>query len=458
MATAQSLQKNSTTDFLYREYVNPEWVKLLSILGLNKNFIRSYGAELFTDEGETYLDFLSGYGVYNVGHHHPAIKNAIIDELNQQRPSMLQSHIPPLAAELAERLCRKAGGRVGKVFFACSGSEGVESAIKFARAHTKRDWILYAEGGFHGLTCGALSLMSNQWWREGFGPLLRETAGVPFGDIERLRTELSSGKYACFLLEPIQGESGVILPPDGYLKEAQKLCDQYGSLLVIDEVQTGVHRTGKFLASHSYDIEPDMVVMAKALSGGQVPVSALLMRDDICRSVYSSVDKAFVHASTFSENALAMRAGLATLDVCETENLEERSIRLGALLRKELSERLSKFEFIKEVRGLGLFNAIEFQNPQSLGLKVLFGGFNMAHPGLFGQMIVSTLFKECKILSQMAGNNYLVIKSLPPLVISEDQVRQYAHGIEKVCSLIANKRAAFWTQGISIARKAFSKV
>ena len=445
-----------STDQQYAEYINPQWVRLLSVLGLNKIFNRSLGAELFADNGDVYLDFLSGYGVYNVGHHHPFITQELIAELHSQRPSMLQSHVPTLAAQLAEKLCKLAGGKMEKVYFGSSGSEGVESAIKFSRAFTKRDWILYAEGGFHGLTCGALSLMSNHWWREGFGPLLKETQAIPFGDLDALRKALATEKYASYLVEPIQGESGVKVPTREYLQEAQRLCEKHGTLLVIDEVQTGIHRTGPFIASHHFGITPDMVILAKALSGGQVPVGALLMRSDICRSVYSSIDKAFVHASTFSENALAMRAGLATLQVVEQEKLGERSTVLGEKLRSELKTRLARFEMVKEIRGLGLFNAIEFQPPKSLGLKFLYAGFSKAHPGLFGQMVVKTLFEQEKILSQMAGNNFMAIKSLPPLMITEAQIMQYATALERICELVVNEKTAFWTQGLRIAANAFT--
>ncbi len=445
-----------STDEQYARYINPQWVRLLSALGLNRVFTRSFAAELFTEDGDVYLDFLSGYGVYNVGHHHPAITRELMDELESQRPSMLQSHVPTLAAQLAEKLCTLAGGKLEKVYFGSSGSEGVESAIKFSRAFTKRDWILYAEGGFHGLTCGALSLMSNPWWREGFGSLLESTQAIPFGDIEALRHALATEKYAAYLVEPIQGESGVIVPSREYLQEAQRLCEKHGTLLVIDEVQTGVYRTGPFLASHFFGITPDMVILAKALSGGQVPVGALLMRSDICRAVYSSIDKAFVHASTFSENALAMRAGLATLRVAEQEQLGQRSTELGEILRRELQKRLGRFEMVKEVRGLGLFNAIEFQSPKSLGLKLLFAAFTRAHPGLFGQMLVRILFQQERILSQMAGNNFMAIKSLPPLVVTESQVLTYASALENTCDMVVNEKTAFWAQGLKIASRAFS--
>lgn len=446
----------ATADSQYAEYVNPEWVNLLSLLGLNRPFVKAQGAELYGEHGEVYLDFLSGYGVYNVGHHHPYITRQLIDELQSQRPSMLQSHVPTLAGLLAERLCKLAGGRVSKVYFGSTGSEAVESAIKFSRSFTKRDWILYAEGGFHGLTCGALSLMSNPWWREGFGNLLRETAAVPFGDIDALRREIETERYAAYIVEPIQGETGVVVPPTEYLREAQRLCDLHGTLLVIDEVQTGVYRTGPFIASHLYGITPDIVLLAKALSGGHVPVSAMLMRSDINHAVYSSVDKAFVHASTFSENSLAMRAGLATLDVIAQENLSAQCIERGKLLRGELRKRLARFDMVAEIRGEGLLNAIEFRSPKNLGLKMLYSAFAKAHPGLFGQMIVRTLFHDQRVLSQMAGNNFRAIKVMPPLVISEAQILTYVDAMENVCESIVNNKAKFWTQGLSIGAKAFS--
>ena len=443
-----------TLDETYAQYVNPQWVKLLTALGINRHFVRASGVELFTAEGERYLDFLAGYGVYNVGHHHPAITEALIDELRSQRPSMLQSHVPSLAAELAEKLCDLAKGRIEKVHFANTGSEGIESAMKFSRKFTGRDGILYAKGGFHGLTYGALSLMSNPWWREGFGSLVPNTTPIPFGDLEAAKRELEKRTYAAFILEPIQGESGVVIPQNGYLKDIQAICDRVGTLLVIDEVQTGVYRTGPFLASHHFDIQPDIIVMAKALSGGQVPVGAVLMRSDICKSTYSSADKAFVHASTFGENALAMRAALATLKTCEDERVSERSRDMGFKLRAELSQRLKRFSFVKEVRGVGLFNAIEFQAPSTFGLSLLFSSFRKAHPGLFGQMFIKTIFDKGKILCQMAGNNYMAIKSLPPLIISDEQLAHYVQSVEDVCHLIQHEKAEFWPQGLKIGARA----
>ena len=262
---------------VYSDHVNPQWVKLLSLLEMNATYERCEGAELFTSDGRRIVDFLSGYCVHNTGHNHPEIIEALKNELDRSGPVMLQSNIPELAGELGARLCQLAGGRLRKVFFASSGSEGVEAAIKFARAHTGRSGLISCAGAFHGLTCGALSLMDGEYWRKGFGPLLADTATVPFGNLAELEKLLASKRYAAFFLEPLQAEGGIRVPEANYLGDAQALCRRYGTLLVADEVQTGMFRTGPFLASHHFGITPDIVILAKALSGGLVPVSAVLM-------------------------------------------------------------------------------------------------------------------------------------------------------------------------------------
>ena len=233
---------------LYAEHVNPQWVKLLNLLEMNLRYERCSGSELFA-EGRRYLDFLSGYCVHNAGHNHPQIVQALKDELDKSGPAMLQSHVPELAGELAARLCDRAGGSLSKVFFCSSGSEGVEAAIKFSRACTGRSGLIYAESSFHGLTCGALSLMSDGFWRDGFGPLLPDTEAVPFDSLEALERKLATKKFAAFIVEPLQSEGGIRVPGADYLRNARTLCRKYGSLFILDEVQTGMYRTGAFLAA-----------------------------------------------------------------------------------------------------------------------------------------------------------------------------------------------------------------
>jgi ornithine--oxo-acid transaminase len=427
-------------------------VRLLDALQMNVRYQRCSGVELQAEDGRRFLDFLSGYCVHNTGHNHPAIVSALQRELGREGPAMLQSYVSDLAGELAQQLCSLAGGRLDKVFFCSSGSEGVEAAIKFARANTGRTGLIYASGAFHGLTCGALSLMDDAFWRDGFGPLLPDTEAVPFGDLPALEAKLQSGKIAAFIVEPVQSEAGIRLPPPGYLERAQAACRRHGTLFVLDEVQTGMFRTGRFLAAHHYGLGPDMVVLAKALSGGLIPCGAVLMSDRIYDSVYSSLKRAIVHTSTFSENNLAMRAGLATLDVLDHERLGERTVAMGEYLRGRLREALAGYEMVEEVRGLGLLNGIAFKAPRKLRLRVPFDAFRNIHPAMFGQLVVMRLFRDHGILTQICGNNFMVLKAAPPLVVDEEQACEFVRAMTAVVELM-HTSVTFWTEALGLARR-----
>jgi len=454
MSTALQLEQSVHSAQRYAQRVNREWVRLLDLLQMNVRYERCVGAELFTSDGRCIVDFLSGYCVHNIGHNHPDVVRALQAELDRCGPAMIQTHVSDLAGELAEKLCQRAGGRLSKVFFASSGSEGVEAAIKFARAHTRRSGILAAEHAFHGLTCGALSLMSDEFWREGFGPLLPETKTVAFGALDNLERELKSKKFAAFIVEPIQSEAGVCVPDAEYLRAAQSLCRRYGTLFVLDEVQTGMYRTGTFLAAHHFGADPDMVILAKALSGGLVPVGAVLMSEEICDSVYSSWARAFVHTSTFSENSLAMRAGLATLDVLERENLGQRSTEAGNSLREKLTDALRDYEMVKEIRGLGLLMGIAFQAPRQIRLRLPYEAFSSVHVGMFGQIVVMRLFRDAGFLTQVCGNNFMVLKVAPPLVVDNAQIDRFVSAVRNVVEL-ANSPGTFWSEALGLARRAF---
>lgn len=443
---------NDGSDLNYREHVNPQWLRLLNILQMNVRYARCRGAVLETEDGRRILDFLSGYCVHNTGHNHPRVIRALEEELRREGPAMVQSHVPDHAGPLASQLCSRAGGKLSKVFFCSSGSEGVEAAMKFARAHTGRAGFLYAEGAFHGLTMGALSLMGDDFWREGFGPLLPDCKAIPFDNLAALSSELETCRYAALVLEPIQGEAGIRLPASDYLSEAERLCRQHGTLLVLDEVQTGLGRTGKFLACQHYHVEPDIVVLAKALSGGLVPVGAVLMREETYEAVYGSLKRSIIHTSTYSENALAMRAALATLEVIEREGLCERAEKMGSILRTKLKRALDGFEMVREVRGEGLFCGIEFQAPRQLRLRAGFEAFKMMHPGLFGQIVVMNLFQR-GILTQMCGNNFMVLKAAPPLVVEESEIDTYVAALTEVVELM-HSSGGFWSDALAIARRA----
>jgi ornithine--oxo-acid transaminase len=353
---------------------------------------------------------------------------------------------------LARRLCQLAGGCLHKVFFACSGSEGVEAAIKFARAHTGRGAMLAADNGFHGLTLGALSLMPEGLWKDRFGPFLPGVTRVPFNDLEALRQALATRQYAAFITEPVQSEAGIRIPSADYLREAGALCRRYGTLFVLDEVQTGMFRTGPFLAGHHFGADPDMVVLAKAMSGGLVPCSAVLMTDDIYDSVYGSLQNSISHTSTFSENALAMRAALATLDVLEYERLGERALESGEYLRARLRKTV-RGSCVREIRGLGLLNGIEFGSPSELLLRAPFEAFRKIHPAMFGQVVVVYLFRDHGILTQICGNNYLVLKAAPPLVADRAQLDHFADSLGEIVERM-HSPGKFWGEALAIAARA----
>jgi ornithine--oxo-acid transaminase len=459
MATAAQVYeqvKNFTrapSEQRYRDAVNPHWVRLLKLLQMDVRYERCIGTELLTTDGRHILDFLSGYCVHNLGHNHPAIIEAVKDELDRCGPAMLQSHVPELAGQLAQRLCASAGGQVNKAFFCSSGSEGVEAAIKFAKTHTKREGLLYAEGAFHGLTCGALSLMGDPFWKQGFGTLLPGTQQVPFDNLDALERELKTKKYAALFLEPIQGEAGIRIPDRNYLRQAKLLCNRYGTVLVLDEVQTGFHRTGSFLAAHHYAVDADMIVLAKAMSGGLVPSGAVLMSNAIHGSVYGSLRRSLIHTSTYSENGLAMRVGLAVLDTLERENCEVHSAVMGAYVRRRLREALADFEMVQEVRGEGLFSGIVFRAPKKLSLRMPFEAFTRIHRAMFGQVLVMRLFRDYGILTQICGNNFLVLKVAPPLTVTQEQIDKFVEAVTHVVKL-AHSPGTFWSEALGLARRA----
>jgi len=298
---------------LHERYLNPQMVRMLKTIGFDRHYTRAEGAYLYDGAGERTLDLLSGFGVFAVGRNHPTVKRALADVLGADLPNLVQLDVSALAGLLAERLLSHMPGQE-RVFFCNSGTEAVEGAIKLARAATNRPKLVFCEHAFHGLTTGALAMNGDRIFREGFGPLLADVARVPWNDLPALEAALRGGDVAAFFVEPIQGK-GVNLPAPGYLAEAARLCRRHGALLVADEVQTGVGRTGRFLAIEHERIDADLVLVAKALSGGYVPVGAVVGKRWIFDKTFDRMDRAVVHGSTFGKNNLAMAAGLAVLAV-----------------------------------------------------------------------------------------------------------------------------------------------
>jgi ornithine--oxo-acid transaminase len=411
-------------------FLNPQMGRILRTLGFDKVWRGGEGAHLIDADGERYLDLFGGYGVFAIGRNHPEAIEAVQEVLAARTGNLPQLGVTLLSGVLAEQLLARAPDSVAAMVPANSGTEAVEAAIKIARAATGRPRIVYAEHAFHGLTLGSLSINGNSEFRDGFGPLLPGCDPVPFGDPDALERELARGDVAAFVVEPVQGK-GVNLPPPDYLLRAQALCREAGALLVCDEVQTGIGRTGRFLALEHWGLEPDVVCVAKALSGGLVPIGAVLVSRRAFDAVFDGMERAVRHGSTFGGNDLAAAAALATLRVLDREGLVGRAERLGSLLLELTEPLVERYEVVREVRGLGLMWAIELGPPAGAGARRLWERVERRQPGLFSQLITVPLFHEHRILCQVAGHHMNVIKALPALTVEEDEIRRFAAALEQ---------------------------
>jgi ornithine--oxo-acid transaminase len=412
---------------LWARTINPQFARVLRTIGFDRTWARAEGAYLWDDDGNRFLDLLGGFGMFNVGRNNPRVRDALVEALELDLPGSVQLGVSPLPPLLAEDLLRRAPARLERCLFTSSGTEAVEAALKLGRAATRRERVLSADHGFHGLTLGSLSANGNGEFSGRFGPLLPGFARVPFGDLAALEDELRREDVALFLVEPVQGK-GVHLPPPGYLEGAQELCRRYGTLFCVDEVQTGFGRTGKLFALEHWNLEPDLVPVSKSLSGGYVPVGALLMSKWVHEQVFDSMENAFSHGSTFAPNELAMAAGLATLRELDEQGLVERSAQAGARLLELTAPLVDRFEVVRDVRGLGLMWAIEFGEPASRPRAYRL--VERLQHGLFAQLVVVPLFAEHRILSQVAGHAIPVIKGLPPLTIADDDLVWIAEALD----------------------------
>jgi ornithine--oxo-acid transaminase len=413
----------------YARSVNPQFVRLLRTIGFDRKWARAQGQYLWDDTGARYLDVLGGFGMFNVGRNNHRVREVLIEALGLETPGSVQLGVSALPGLLAEELLRRLPDRLGRVLFTNSGTEAVEAAIKLARAATGRPRVLSAAHGFHGLTLGSLSANGNAEFTGPFGPLLPGFERVPFNDPEALERELAQEDVAVFLVEPVQGK-GVVLPEPGYLEAAQALCRSYGTLFCVDEVQTGLGRTGRLFAFEHWGLEPDMVTIAKSISGGYVPSGALVLRARELDAVFDSLEHAVRHGSTFAPNDLAMAAGLATLAELDEQQLVTRSRELGARLLERTVPLVERYGVVAEVRGLGLMWAIEFGEP-ARGSRS-WRAVERAQQGLFAQFVVIPLFTQHRILSQVAGHGLNVIKAIPPLVLSEQDVDDFADALDAV--------------------------
>jgi ornithine--oxo-acid transaminase len=424
------LESRAGEDYeLYARTINPQFMRVLRTIGFDRVWARAEGQYLYDRDGDRYLDLLGGFGMFNVGRNNPRVRAALVEALEAETPGSVQLGVSLLPGLLAEELLRCTPPHLARVLFTSSGAEANEAAIKLGRCATGRSRIVSAEHGFHGLTLGALSAAGDPNYTGRFGPLLPGFAHVPFGDVEALEEELRREDVALFLVEPVQGH-GVYLPPAGYFERAQELCRRYGTLFAVDEVQTGLARTGRLFAFEHWALEPDLVTVAKSLSGGYVPVGALLMSQRVYDGVFDSLEHSVSHGSTFAPNDLAMAAGIATMRELADRELVGHAARLGTHLLERTRPFVDQFDVVRDVRGLGLLWAMEFAEPEhgSLAWRVM----ERVQTGLFAQLVVVPLFTKHRMLTQVAGYDLPVLKAIPPLVLTEQDVDDFVSALEDV--------------------------
>jgi putrescine aminotransferase len=385
----------------YSDHLNPYLAKLMAFGGFGVE-IDAQGCVIVDHEGRSFIDCLGGYGTFALGHRHPRVVQAVKDQLDHMGLSGKAFFCKP-AADLASNLAEVAPPGLQYSFFCNSGTEAVEAGLKFAKAITGRTKIVSTEGSYHGKTIGALSVTGREKYRKRYVPLMPGAEFVPFGDASAAEAAID-GATAAMIIEPIQGEGGIVIPPDGYLARLRRACDAHGALLIVDEVQTGLGRTGTMFACERDGVSPDLMPLAKSLGGGVMPLGAIMGTKAIFDDVFGS--NPLAHSSTFGGNGLACAAGIAALQVISDENLIEKSATQGKLLKAGLEAECARFgELVSEVRGRGLMIGVEFSMDE------------------VGELVVAQLMKR-GVCVAYALNNPRVLRFEPPLIISNSQIEQ----------------------------------
>ncbi|HEY1074474.1 MAG TPA: aspartate aminotransferase family protein [Patescibacteria group bacterium] len=401
----------------------------LMMIDFDPLFTHAYGTKVYDNTGRCYLDFKGGYGALPFGHHPRPILEAVVSAM--ARPNFLQASLSPLGAVLKQNLAYISPGQALTRSFLCnSGAEAVEGAMKTARLYTGRRKIVYAERGFHGKTFGALSVTGNKGYQDPFGPLVPDCVCIPFGSIAALKLVLRKKDVAAVILEPIQGEGGVRESPTGYLREVARLCRENGTLLIVDEIQTGLGRTGRMFACEEEGVVPDILCVAKALSGGVIPIGAFLTTDEIWFACYGNLDTFALHTSTFGENSLACAAAIASIHEIVNQNLCEEARRKGRKLLTGLRSLQEKYpSVIHEVRGKGLLIGVELKHWAATGLDFLMKGTGSQ---LLGSLVAGKLLVDHGIITVYTLNKPRVIRVEPPLTVTDEEIEYFLQSFEAV--------------------------
>jgi putrescine aminotransferase len=398
----------------YRRHVSRGRARLAEFTG-GQVEVSSSGSTVTDAEGREYLD-CGGYGVFLLGHRHPAVVAAVVDQV-QRHPMATRLMLEPTVARAAATLASVTPEGLDYVHFVNSGAEATEAAIKLARAHGRRT-LVSATGGFHGKTMGALGLTANELYQAPFRPLLPSVAHVPFGDAAALGALLAQTPDACVVVEPVQGEGGVVVPPAGYLTEVAALCAAHGALFVLDEVQTGLGRLGSWWGADRDGVAPDVLLVGKGLSGGVVPVAAMVAT---ARAYRPFGDDPFLHTSTFAGSPIAMAAAAAAVTAIREEGLVARAASLGSRLLDGLRSALAPYgSLVREVRGAGLLIGVEF-----------------AEPGLAGDLVLDLLDRG--LLVNHSLNAHCVVRLTPPAVLTDAEADRLLETVADAAAVLADR-------------------
>ncbi len=418
---------------LHKAHLNPTLISMLKLLDFDKRYTKAEGCYVWDEQGQRYLDFLAGYGSLNLGHNHPKVKLAL-DKV-ESLPNILQTTPSPLAGALAKNLSIITPGKLKHSFLCNSGAEAVEAALKTARAATGKNKIIYTDGAFHGKTMGALSVSGREKYKSKFKPLIGGCDSVPFGETDNLKEKLADRDIAAFIVEPIQGEGGIIVPPGGYLKRVSELCSENDALLILDEIQTGMGRTGTMFACEIEGIEPDLMTVSKSLGGGMMPIGALITSEKVWKQAYGGFDKALLHTSTFGGNARACAAAIAAINAIVEEDLPARALKHGSYLLDKLMNLKDNHKAIKDIRGRGLLVGIEFQEPyKGFSDNAAFGAINSVYKEYFTSVVASQLLNEYRIITAYTLNNPNVLRLQPALIIEKEDIDYLVDAIDKICA------------------------
>jgi putrescine aminotransferase len=390
----------------YKQYVNPPLARVMKVSGSPVE-VRAQGSTIWDHNGKAYLDFAGGYGVFTLGHSHPKVIEAVKAQIELMSLSG-KTMFNVMLGRASKRLAELAPGDLRISFFANSGTEAVEGAIKLARKATGRRKIVATNNAYHGKTLGALSASGRDYFKTSYAPLLADVAHVDYGVTDGLEAQLADA--AAFIVEPVQGEGGVNVPPDGYLRAVREMCDRTGALFIADEVQTGLGRCGMLFGCNRDNVVPDVMTLAKGLSGGIIPVAAYIARPTVWNAAYAK--DPVMHTSTFGGNEIACAAALAAMDVLVEEDLVENARARGEQLISGAQALARKYPtVVKDVRGLGLLVGVELTSEG------------------YGGWIIPEMVKR-GVTAAWTLNMQRVIRLEPPLVVTQSEVARALEALE----------------------------